>query len=115
MNTVSESVVNVTENAAEHLKQMLTREPANTGKHLRLYVEGGGCSGLQYGMVFDDNRDGDLADEQHGLGLLVDPASAEHLRGAVVDYQDTLIGGGFRINNPKAQHSCGCGKSFSCS
>ncbi|MEJ0091406.1 MAG: iron-sulfur cluster assembly accessory protein [Limisphaerales bacterium] len=68
--------------------------------------------GMQYGMVFDEKRDGDLASEQHGVEILVDPISAQYLRGTVVDFSDELSGGGFKILNPNAKESCGCGKSF---
>ncbi|HEY4415960.1 MAG TPA: iron-sulfur cluster assembly accessory protein [Verrucomicrobiae bacterium] len=86
--------------------------PENSGKHMRYYVEQGGCSGMQYGMVFDEKRDGDLVSEQSGVNVLVDPISVDYLRGMVVDFSDALSGGGFKITNPNAKHSCGCGKSF---
>jgi iron-sulfur cluster assembly accessory protein len=108
----SEAVVTVTENAATQIKAMVSRQQENQGKSLRVYVEGGGCSGLQYGLVFDERRDGDLTAEFYGVVVAVDPDSAPYLRGAVVDYTDALTGGGFKIINPNAHHSCGCGKSF---
>lgn len=108
----SESVVIVTENAAREIKAMITREKENAGKGLRVYVEGGGCSGMQYGMVFDEKRADDLATDLHGVSVLVDPFSANYLRGSVVDFSDALTGGGFKITNPQAKQSCGCGKSF---
>ncbi len=104
-------VVSVTENAAAEVKSLLAL-PENTGKMLRIFVEQGGCSGMQYGMVFDEKREGDLASGQHGVEVLVDPISAQYLRGTVVDFSDTLTGGGFKISNPNAKQSCGCGKSF---
>ncbi|MGA3283017.1 MAG: iron-sulfur cluster assembly accessory protein [Verrucomicrobiota bacterium] len=107
----TEPVVSVTENAAAKVKS-LRAQPENTGKTLRIFVEQGGCSGMQYGMVFDEKRDGDLASEQHGLEVLVDSISAQSLRGPVVDFSGTLTGGGFKISNPNAKQSCGCGKSF---
>ena len=110
--TQSDSVVVLTASAASQIKTMLSSQKENEGKALRVYVEGGGCSGLQYGMVFDEKRDGDVASEIQGVPVLVDPDSAEYLRGAVVDYSDALTGGGFKISNPNAHHSCGCGKSF---
>ncbi|MBK9140298.1 MAG: iron-sulfur cluster insertion protein ErpA [Verrucomicrobia bacterium] len=110
--TTSEPVIRLTENAAAEVRAMLAKDPANAGKTLRVYIEGGGCSGLQYGMVFDERRDGDLAAEQFGVAVLVDPVSAEYVRGAVVDFSDSLTGGGFKITNPNARQSCGCGKSF---
>jgi iron-sulfur cluster assembly accessory protein len=107
----TESVVGLTLRAAEECKSLLA-SPENTGKNFRVYVEQGGCSGMQYGMVFDEKRDGDLSAEQHGVEILVDPISANYLRGTVVDFSDALVGGGFKISNPNAKQSCGCGKSF---
>jgi iron-sulfur cluster assembly accessory protein len=105
------SAVTITENAAKQIKEMLT-VPENAGKLLRVYVEGGGCSGLQYGMVFDEQRPDDISAEFHGVSVLVDPFSVNYLRGSVVDFSDELTGGGFKISNPNARQSCGCGKSF---
>jgi iron-sulfur cluster assembly accessory protein len=107
----TEPVVNVTESAAAEIKSLLAL-PENAGKTLRIFVEQGGCSGMQYGMVFDEKRDGDLAAEQLGVAVLVDSISAQHLRGTVVDFSEALTGGGFKIANPNAKQSCGCGKSF---
>ena len=75
-------------------------------------MEQGGCSGMQYGMVFDEKREGDLTFEQHGIDVLIDSFSAQYLRGTVVDFSEALTGGGFKISNPNAKQSCGCGKSF---
>lgn len=107
-----ESVVIVTESAAKEIQSMLGREKESAGKALRVYVEGGGCSGMQYGMVFDEKRADDTVTELHGVSVLVDPFSANYLRGSVVDFSDALSGGGFKITNPQAKQSCGCGKSF---
>ena len=104
-------VVTLTDSAASQIKSILTN-PENAGKNLRVYVEGGGCSGLQYGMVFDEKRADDLSAEFHGVSVLVDPFSANYLRGSVVDFSEALTGGGFKISNPNARQSCGCGKSF---
>ena len=93
--------------------QALLQKPGNEGKTLRLYVEEGGCSGMQYSMTFDEPREGDLISEQHGVKLVVDEFSAGYLRGTHVDFSDALTGGGFKISNPNAKQSCGCGKSFS--
>jgi iron-sulfur cluster assembly accessory protein len=108
----TDAVVTLTEPAARHISGMLADDPENAGKQLRVFVEAGGCSGLQYGMVFDEKRDDDLTSEFHGVSVLVDPFSANYIRGAVIDFSDALTGGGFKINNPNAQSSCGCGKSF---
>ena len=107
-----EPVVQVTESAANEIRSMLAKEPGNTGKGLRVYVEAGGCSGMQYGMVFDEKRQDDLAAEYHGVSVVVDPFSANYLRGSLIDFVDSLTGGGFKISNPNARQSCGCGKSF---
>src|SRR6267142_5649175 len=104
------SAVSLTENAVVEVKSLLAKTE-NAGKHLRLYVEQGGCSGMQYGMIFDEKRDGDIAAEQNGVLVLVDPISSQYLRGTVVDFNDALTGGGFKISNPNAKQSCGCGKS----
>lgn len=104
-------IITVTENAAEEIKNAL-KQPENAGKILRIFVEQGGCSGMQYSMTFDEKRPDDLAAEMHGVSVVVDPFSAEYLRGTVVDFSDALTGGGFKLSNPNARHSCGCGKSF---
>ena len=112
-NTIApESVISVTESAAGQIKHLVADVPENAGKFLRVYVEQGGCSGMQYGMVFDEKRADDLITEMHGVSVLVDPVSAGHIRGSVVDFSDSLNAGGFKITNPNARQSCGCGKSF---
>lgn len=108
----AEKVISVTENAAGQIKHLLVEKTENAGKHLRVYVEKGGCSGMQYGMVFDEKRPDDLITEMHGVSVLVDPISAGHIRGSVVDFSDSLTAGGFKITNPNARENCGCGKSF---
>ena len=80
---------------------------------LRVFVTGGGCSGLQYGMAFQEDAEvGDTVVNVDDIRLLIDPTSMMYLRGASIDYVDSLIGGGFRIDNPNAVASCGCGHSF---
>ncbi|HMP84562.1 MAG TPA: iron-sulfur cluster assembly accessory protein [Verrucomicrobiota bacterium] len=113
MNDVAtnDSPILLTPGAAEEIKSLLTR-PENEGKLFRVYVEQGGCSGMQYGMVFDERRDGDLVTEQHGVTALVDAFSAQYVQGSTVDFSDALTGGGFKIVNPNARQNCGCGKSF---
>jgi len=112
VNSPADAVVILTESAANHIRGMLTEQPENAGKILRIYVEGGGCSGMQYGMVFDEKRPDDLVLDYFGVQVLVDRFSADYFNGAVVDYVDSLNSGGFKISNPKAKHSCGCGRSF---
>ena len=109
--TTAEPVVRLTERAAGEVKSLMEK-PENAGKNLRVYVEQGGCSGMQYGMVFDEKRAEDSITEIHGVSVLVDAFSAGHLQGSVLDFNDSLSGGGFKISNPKARQSCGCGKSF---
>jgi iron-sulfur cluster assembly protein/iron-sulfur cluster insertion protein len=106
-----ESIVGLTPSAVEEVKLLLAKAE-NGGKNFRVFVEQGGCSGMQYGMVFDEKREGDLVAAESGVNVLVDPISANYLRGTVVDFSDALVGGGFKISNPNAKQSCGCGKSF---
>jgi iron-sulfur cluster assembly accessory protein len=107
-----QSVVTLTQSAAEEVKAKLAADPNGAAKGLRLFVEKGGCSGMQYGMVFDEKRPDDLEAAFFGVPVWVDAFSADYLRGSVVDYSDALTGGGFKITNPQAAQSCGCGKSF---
>ena len=107
-----EPVVNLTPGAVEQIKSIHANQPDHAGKPLRVYVEDGGCSGLQYGMVFDEKRDGDASAEFDGVNVVVDEFSANYLRGSTVDFSDSLNSGGFKIHNPNARQSCGCGKSF---
>jgi iron-sulfur cluster assembly accessory protein len=109
--TTQAAAVGLTERAAQEARSLLA-SPENAGKNLRIYVEQGGCSGMQYGMVFDEKRDGDIVSDQNGVTVLVDTISANYLRGTIVDFSDALTGGGFKISNPNAKQSCGCGKSF---
>ncbi len=108
MNTES---VTVTERAARQIGQILGREAPGT--MLRVSVEGGGCSGFQYGFEFDEAQgDDDLAIATDGVTLLVDPLSLQYLMGAAVDYSESLHGAQFTIRNPNAKSTCGCGQSF---
>lgn len=90
----------------------LQNEIADPSKLLRVFVETGGCSGLQYGMSFDVPKPDDQVVECEGVKVLLDPASAVYLERSVVDFDDGLQGKGFEIRNPNAQSTCGCGKSF---
>ena len=105
-------VISVTENAVHHIRELLRQEEAGAGKFLRVYVEGGGCSSMKYGLVFDERRGDDLELEFYGLTVLVDPFSANYLQGARIDYVDALNDSGLKIYNPNARETCGCGKSF---
>ncbi len=103
--------LSLTESAAAKIKQLLAEEP-EVGV-LRIAIQGGGCSGFQYGLGFDTAAaEGDLSFEQHGVTVVVDPFSAPYLQGAEVDYVDTIQAAGFAVNNPNAVSSCGCGHSF---
>jgi iron-sulfur cluster assembly accessory protein len=104
--------ITLTPMAADKLGQIL-QEKNLTDHGLRVFVAGGGCSGLQYGMAFESaSRDMDTIIDQHGLKVYVDPVSLEYLYGASIDYVDGLMGAGFRIDNPNAVAACGCGSSF---
>jgi iron-sulfur cluster assembly protein len=106
-------MVTITPTAAEKLSGILTQKGMDESHALRVFVKGGGCGGMQYGMTFDDQaRDDDMVWEQHGLKIVVDPTSLFYIDGASIDYIDNLMGGGFHIDNPQAVSSCGCGSSF---
>jgi len=109
----SAPLLSISEAAANRLQAMM-REKDLVGYSLRVFVSGGGCSGLQYGMTFDDEaRDGDAVWDVYGLQMLVDPVRARYLIGASIDYQqDNMLAGAFQIDNPNAVSSCGCGHSF---
>ncbi len=105
--------VALTERAASKIRAFAESKPEAAGKRFRVYLEGGGCSGFQYGFRFDDRREDDLVIPSHGVEVMVDPASLVHLKGSVVDYKEDLMGSGFVVQNPNAKSSCGCGQSFS--
>jgi iron-sulfur cluster assembly accessory protein len=109
---IQEPVVSLTRSAAEQVRSMIAGKPEDAGKCLRIYVEGGGCSGMQHAMTLDEKREGDFAAEFFGVPVVVDRVSAEYLQGSTIDFSDELTGGGFKVNIPRAQSSCGCGKSF---
>ena len=105
--------LDITESAAQRLQGMIAeRQLSDYG--LRVFVSGGGCSGLQYGMTFDNEvREGDNTWYAHGLRVIVDPISAGYLQGASISFQqDNMMAGAFKIDNPNAVSSCGCGHSF---
>lgn len=104
--------VSVSARAAKRIAEILKSEPAPM--MLRVAVTGGGCSGFQYNFALDDTRmDDDLVIERDGATVLVDPMSLDFLKGAEIDFSDELIGAAFKVNNPNAASSCGCGTSFS--
>ena len=104
-----------TDSAADKVRD-LVEEEGNPELKLRVFVQGGGCSGFQYGLMIDDgdgNSEADQVYEVNGVKLLVDPISLRYLSGAEVDFVDNNMGGGFTIKNPNAKSTCGCGSSFS--
>ncbi|MBW1811766.1 MAG: iron-sulfur cluster insertion protein ErpA [Deltaproteobacteria bacterium] len=104
--------IQLTDSAAEMVRNLLIQKDV-PDHGLRIFVSGGGCSGLQYGMALDaDAGENDQIIERNGVRIFVDSVSMMYLTGAVVDYEDNLMGGGFRIDNPNAVSSCGCGHSF---
>lgn len=114
METIADGdvLVSLTEAAASEVRHLQAKDPQTMGRPLRVYIEGGGCSGMQYNMQFDEQREDDVVVELYGVSMVVDPFSANYLRGAVVDYKDDLNDSGFKVLNPNARQSCGCGKSF---
>ena len=104
-------MITLTESAVKHVGA-LQREQNAVGKPLRVYVEAGGCSGMEYGMAFDEKKDGDEVVSQDGVSVVIDPMSANFLKDSVIDYVDSLQGSGFQIKNPNVHSTCGCGRSF---
>lgn len=105
-------LVNITEGAAIKVKDMI-RQEGDGHQYLRIFVTGGGCSGMSYGMSFEEKvEEGDKVLEMQGVKVLVDEFSAPFLQGTIVDFQESLMGSGFVINNPNAKSTCGCGHSF---
>ena len=109
---VETPVLTVTPAAVNTIRTLL--EQREIPNHvLRVFVSGGGCSGMQYGMAFEEKpQEYDMVVEADGVRLTIDPTSRMYLEGAIIDFVDSLMGGGFRIENPNAASSCGCGHSF---
>lgn len=105
-------MITLSSRAAERVRQMHA-ELNVPAKKLRVFIEHGGCSGLQYGMSFDEPKPDDTVVESEGVPILLDAASAAYLNGSSIDFDDGLHGKGFEIKNPNATSTCGCGKSFS--
>ena len=105
--------ISLTERAACELRDLMNAEGKTTAA-LRVWVAGGGCSGLSYGMAIDDGEaeEGDQVFENDGIKIMIDQFSLQYMEGASVDYMDDAQGGGFKIENPTATSSCGCGSSF---
>lgn len=109
---IDEEGVTLLPGAAAKIRSLLD-ERSLTGHGLRVFVSGGGCSGMQYGMAIEkESGEFDTIFESNGVKIFVDPTSMMYLGGSTVDYVDNLMGGGFRIDNPKAVSTCGCGHSF---
>jgi iron-sulfur cluster assembly accessory protein len=112
LSTVSEtSIVTLTGAATTRVRDLLQQEN-DPALGLRVFVSGGGCSGLQYGMTLDEEQEGDAVIVQEGVKLFVDEMSVGYLAGSNVDYVDSLMGAGFVVNNPNTVSACGCGQSF---
>ena len=114
MPVMTDPMITVTESAAGKIRELLSEE-GKLESGLRVFVQGGGCSGFQYGLMIEESGQGagDQVYESHGVKLFVDPISVRYLNGAEVDFVDTVTGGGFTIKNPNATSTCGCGSSFS--
>ena len=109
---VQTEFITLTPAAAQAVKDLLEKRNLE-GYALRVFVQGGGCSGFQYGMALENNiRDADLIAEFHNVQVVVDEISIDYLRGATVDYVEDVMGSGFKIENPNAVSACGCGSSF---
>src|SRR5436190_19422013 len=112
--TVNTDLITMSDMAVAQLRELITQqEGASPDLGLRVFVYPGGCSGMSYGMAFEDQpADDDMTLEVQGLKLYVDDTSSQYIAGAQIDYEDSLMGGGFRILNPNAVRSCSCGHSF---
>jgi iron-sulfur cluster insertion protein len=103
----------ISSDAVNRINELLVTKD-NPDLMLRVYIQGGGCSGFQYGFQFDENQqDDDIFVEQDGIKVLVDMLSLQYLGGAEIDYKDDILGSRFLVNNPNASATCGCGSSFS--
>jgi iron-sulfur cluster assembly accessory protein len=105
-------MIHVTESAVGQLRVLLADQATSSGKGLRVQVAKGGCSGMQYEMTLDRRQEGDAVVRRDEVEFFVDPGSADYLRDATLDFEDGLTGAGFRIVNPNATRTCGCGTSF---
>jgi iron-sulfur cluster assembly protein len=106
-------MIEISDKGAEKVHEFLAAQQADASlAGLRVGVRGGGCSGFQYQLAFDEQRENDAVFESHGLKLLVDNASLPYVRGSVIDYEESLQGAGFKVSNPNVVAACGCGSSF---
>ncbi|MGI8559799.1 MAG: HesB/IscA family protein [Solirubrobacteraceae bacterium] len=104
-------MITITDHGVEKVREFLSAQPAQEAG-LRVGVRGGGCSGFQYQLAFDEQRDEDQVFEIQGLKLLVDAAALPYVDGSEIDYVEALTGAGFKVNNPNVVAACGCGSSF---
>jgi iron-sulfur cluster assembly protein len=106
-------MITITDRGAEKVREFLSAQQADLSlAGLRVGVRGGGCSGFQYQLAFDEQSESDVVFESHGLKLLVDSSSLPYVEGSVIDYQESLQGAGFKVENPNVIAACGCGSSF---
>ena len=106
-------MITITDKGAEKVREFLTAQGADIeAAGLRVGVRGGGCSGFQYNLAFDEQRDGDAVFEDRGIKLLVDRPSLPYVSGSIIDFVDSMQGAGFQVNNPNVVAACGCGSSF---
>src|SRR5205823_7765249 len=106
-------MITLTETGAEKVREFLAAQGADIQTAgLGVGVRGGGCSGFQYNLAFDQERDGDAVFEDHGLKIVVDRTSLPYVTGSIIDYVDSMQGAGFQVNNPNVVAACGCGSSF---
>jgi iron-sulfur cluster assembly protein len=105
--------LSVTDSAVNKVKDFAAKMPDAGGKALRVFIQGGGCSGFQYGFTFDDQKPNDYVLKVKDITVVVDKASSLKLHGATVDWIEDFRGAGFSVANPNAESGCGCGKSFS--
>ena len=104
----------LTDRAAQEVRDILEQQGNPEDVRLRIYVAGGGCSGLQYGMALDENvEEGDEFFVDKDINIIIDAMSLKYITGSTVDYVETAMGGGFKVENPNAVRACGCGSSFS--
>jgi iron-sulfur cluster assembly protein len=106
-------MITISDKGAEKVHEFLASQEADLSvAGLRVGVRGGGCSGFQYQLAFDEQREQDVVFESHGLKLLVDSESLQYVAGSTIDYEESLQGAGFKVNNPNVVAACGCGSSF---
>ena len=105
-------MIEITDTAVEQLRELLWGRDPQGGFGLRLQVQRGGCAGMQYEMRVDVAQDGDVITERDGVAVIIDPESLKFLDGSIIDYEDGLNDAGFKVKNPNAARSCGCGTSF---